>query len=51
MVRLFVRHTVSDYGTWRKHYDAFDTGHCWDGSHCARRVLRHGQSERRHHHT
>jgi hypothetical protein len=25
MVRLFVRHTVSDYATWRKHYDAFDT--------------------------
>ena len=24
MVRLFVRHPVSDYSTWREHYDAFD---------------------------
>ena len=24
MTRLFVRHTVSDYSTWRKVYDAFD---------------------------
>ncbi len=24
MVRLFVRHAVSDYTTWRKHYDSFD---------------------------
>jgi len=24
MVRLFVRHQVSDYTTWRTHYDAFD---------------------------
>src|SRR6266542_3749774 len=24
MVRLFVRHPVSDYATWREHYDAFD---------------------------
>ena len=24
MVRLFVRHNVSDYVTWRQHYDAFD---------------------------
>ena len=24
MVRLFVRHTVADYGAWRKAYDAFD---------------------------
>ena len=23
MVTLFVRHTVSDYPTWRKAYDAF----------------------------
>jgi hypothetical protein len=25
MVRLFVRHTVSNYAKWRKVYDAFDT--------------------------
>ena len=25
MTRLFVRHTVADYSTWRKVYDAFDT--------------------------
>ena len=24
MTRLFVRHTVGDYATWRKGYDAFD---------------------------
>jgi hypothetical protein len=24
MVRLFVRHNVADYGTWRKVYDEFD---------------------------
>jgi hypothetical protein len=24
MVRLFVRHPVSDYATWREHYDDFD---------------------------
>jgi hypothetical protein len=24
MIRLFVRHEVSDYTTWRRHYDAFD---------------------------
>ncbi len=24
MVRLFVRHTVSDYGAWRAGYDDFD---------------------------
>lgn len=24
MVKLFVRHAVSDYGTWREQYDAFD---------------------------
>ena len=24
MTRLFVRHTVSDYPTWRKGYEAFD---------------------------
>jgi hypothetical protein len=24
MIRLFVRHTVSDYSNWRKAYDAFD---------------------------
>ncbi len=24
MVRLFVRHNVSDYGAWRKVYDEFD---------------------------
>ena len=24
MVRLFVRHTVSNYAKWRKVYDAFD---------------------------
>jgi hypothetical protein len=24
MVRLFVRHPVSNYATWREHYDAFD---------------------------
>jgi hypothetical protein len=24
MARLFVRHTVKDYPTWRKGYDAFD---------------------------
>jgi len=24
MVRLFVRHNVDDYGTWRKAYDEFD---------------------------
>jgi hypothetical protein len=24
MVRLFVRHTVSDYDAWRKVYDEFD---------------------------
>jgi len=24
MVRLFVRHKVSDYAAWRKVYDAFD---------------------------
>lgn len=25
MVRLFVRHTVADYVTWRRGYDAFDS--------------------------
>jgi hypothetical protein len=25
MTTLFVRHTVSDYQTWRKGYDAFDS--------------------------
>jgi hypothetical protein len=25
MVRLFVRHKVSDYAAWRKGYDAFDS--------------------------
>ncbi len=25
MVRLFVRHPVTDYNTWRQHYDAFDS--------------------------
>ncbi len=25
MARLFVRHTVTDYSTWRKGYDAFDS--------------------------
>ena len=24
MIRLFVRHMVSDYSTWRKGYDAFE---------------------------
>ncbi len=24
MVRLFVRHPVTDYASWRQHYDAFD---------------------------
>ena len=24
MVRLFIRHDVADYGTWREGYDAFD---------------------------
>jgi hypothetical protein len=24
MVRLFVRHSVADYGSWRKVYDEFD---------------------------
>ena len=24
MVRMFVRHDVADYDTWRKGYDAFD---------------------------
>ncbi len=24
MVRLFARHPVADYATWRKHYDSFD---------------------------
>jgi hypothetical protein len=23
MINLFVRHTVADYATWRKNYDAF----------------------------
>jgi hypothetical protein len=25
MVRVFVRHSVADYPTWRQHYDNFDT--------------------------
>jgi hypothetical protein len=25
MVRLYVRHSVQDYGVWREHYDAFDS--------------------------
>ena len=25
MVRLFVRHEVTDYATWRKRYDAFNS--------------------------
>jgi hypothetical protein len=24
MIRMFVRHDVSDYTTWRRHYDGFD---------------------------
>jgi hypothetical protein len=24
MIRMFVRHDVADYGTWRRAYDAFD---------------------------
>lgn len=24
MVRMFVRHMVSDFGTWKRGYDAFD---------------------------
>jgi quinol monooxygenase YgiN len=24
MIRMFVRHSVNDYATWREHYDAFD---------------------------
>jgi hypothetical protein len=24
MVRLFIRHDVADYGSWREGYDAFD---------------------------
>lgn len=24
MIRMFVRHTVQDYGAWRKAYDGFD---------------------------
>jgi quinol monooxygenase YgiN len=24
MVKLFVRHPVADYGSWREQYDAFD---------------------------
>lgn len=24
MVRLYARHPVTDYGTWREHYDRFD---------------------------
>jgi hypothetical protein len=24
MVRMFVRHNVADYATWRRHYDGFD---------------------------
>jgi hypothetical protein len=24
MIRMFVRHRVADYGTWRKGYDAFE---------------------------
>ncbi len=26
MIRLFVRHSVSDFATWRQHYDDFDAG-------------------------
>jgi hypothetical protein len=25
MTRLFIRHSVRDYGTWRKAYDAFES--------------------------
>jgi hypothetical protein len=24
MIRMFVKHTVTDYATWRRGYDAFD---------------------------
>jgi hypothetical protein len=24
MIRVFVRHTVADYGRWKQEYDAFD---------------------------
>ena len=24
MIRMFVRHTVADFGRWRQQYDAFD---------------------------
>lgn len=24
MIRMFVRHSVADYATWRREYDAFD---------------------------
>ncbi len=24
MIRMFARHDVTDYATWRRHYDAFD---------------------------
>jgi len=24
MIRMFVRHTVTDFNTWKQHYDAFD---------------------------
>jgi hypothetical protein len=24
MIRMFIRHKINDYGTWRKAYDAFD---------------------------
>jgi hypothetical protein len=24
MIRMFVRHSVSDFGTWKRSYDAFD---------------------------
>jgi hypothetical protein len=33
MVRLFVRHKVHDYATWRKGYDAFDPTRVKLGAH------------------
>ena len=53
MVRLFVRHNVSDYAAWRNVYDEFDeergdpTSLCWLVTHTGKKLYDRAEPDRR----
>lgn len=44
MVRLFARHQVADYATWRKVYDAFDRSSLGVRAHAVYRAVGDGNN-------